>query len=133
MFSKGGLIIRLIDVVLILLLGFIGISDFTVKTQIKLPTGGNESPAIVKRQVLTIRVNSDTEFQLSCGDTFWPLITKISDVDALIQRVRDDWRAQGMDMMVIIYPDENTMIQTTVDLIDLCEMNGIPKSIHYEI
>ena len=41
--SKGGLIIRLIDVVLILLLGFIGISDFTVKTQIKLPQGIKKS------------------------------------------------------------------------------------------
>ena len=45
---KGGIIVRLIDVVFILLLGFISASDIVQKTQIKLPpqlvasTGGHE-------------------------------------------------------------------------------------------
>ena len=100
MFNKGGLIIRLIDVVLILLLGFIGISDFTVKTQIKLPTGGNESLVVMKQQVLTIRVNNDSTFQLSYGDTIWPLVHNLSDVEMFLQHVQKEWQSKGIDIIL---------------------------------
>ncbi len=130
---KGGLIIRLIDVVMILLLGFIGISDFSVKTEIQLPTGGNASPAIVKRQVLTVRINNNSEYILSDGDHLWPGIKSMAKLESMVLNLRNEWVAEGKDMLVIINPHEDTMIQTTVDMIDLCEMHHIPKSIHYEL
>ena len=130
---KGGLIIRLIDVVLILLLGFIGISDFSIKTEIRLPTGGNPSPAIVKQQALTVRINTDSEYILSDGDHLWPGITSRATLEDMILELRTKWIAEGKDMLVSIHPPEDTMIQTNVDMIELFELHHIPQSIHLEI
>ena len=49
---KGGMIIRLIDVVLITLLGFLGITDFEVKSQIKLPSAADNDQQEIKQQFI---------------------------------------------------------------------------------
>lgn len=128
--TKGGLIIRLIDVVLILLLGFVGISDFTVKTQVKLPQGKSETDVQMKKcQAIIIRIDKDGKFELDDGNF---KITGIND----IKRVEDElvgFKKIHNDIIAIIEPDLDTIIQITVDLIDICERNNILKSINYEL
>ena len=128
--SKGGLIIRLIDVVLILLLGFIGISDFTVKTQIKLPQGAQDScTPISKTQLVYVRVDKNGQFEIDDGENKNSGITYIYQVEEAIVEL---YKA-NKGLMVIIEPDLDTIIQTTVDLLDICEKYQIPKSINYEL
>ena len=45
---RGGTIIRLIDVVLIILIGFLGITDFEVQSQITLPSAVESGECEIK-------------------------------------------------------------------------------------
>jgi len=128
--TKGGLIIRLIDVVLILLLGFISISDLTVKTQVKLPQGVNESnTTIQKSQAVFIKIDKDGLFEIDDGINKTP---GISDINLIEQRLID-LKKSFHNLVVIIEPDPDSIIQIAVDLIDICEKNNILKSINYEL
>jgi len=128
--TKGGLIIRLIDVVLILLLGFISISDLTVKTQVKLPQGANESnTTIQKSQAVFIKIDKDGLFEIDDGINKTP---GISDINLIEQRLID-LKKSFHNLVVIIEPDPDSIIQIAVDLIDICEKNNILKSINYEL
>jgi len=128
--SKGGLIIRLIDVVLILLLGFIGISDFTIKTQIKLPQGADDgSSAAEKIQVIHVRVNKDGLFEIDDGARTKTQTREIQQVEQQIQQLYERYSK----IIIIIEPHLDTIIQTTVDLVDICEKYQIPKTINYEL
>ena len=128
--SKGGLIIRLIDVVLILLLGFIGISDFTIKTQIKLPQGAEQtSTPIRKMQVVRIQIDKKNNYEINSSDSHFNTLNDIYEVEKEIERRLN----VNPDLIVIIEPHLDTIIQRTVDLIDICEKYQIPKSINYEL
>lgn len=127
---KGGLIIRLIDVVLILLLGFIGISDFTIKTQIKLPQGTNEHNTLIrKRYVIYIRIDNKGRFEVDDGENKIANITELYHVEQEVKRLQQ----KRSDLVVVIEPHLDTIIQITVDLIDICEKYHIPKTISYEL
>ncbi len=128
--SKGGLIIRLIDVVLILLLGFIGISDFTVKTQVKLPQGATESNTPVENKIVVfVRILKNQTYEIDEGKQKAVNVAELKDVEAKLIELQNE---HG-NLVAIIEPDLDTMIQLTIDLIDLCEKNNIQKSINYEI
>ena len=128
--SKGGLIIRLIDVVLILLLGFIGISDFTIKTQIKLPQGVEDSNASIRKtQLIYIKADKNGKFAIADGTSKILGITNIYKVEQEVARLYNI----NKNIIIIIEPDLDSIIQTTVDLVDICEKYQIPKSISYEL
>jgi biopolymer transport protein ExbD len=128
--SKGGLIIRLIDVVLILLLGFIGISDFTVKTQVKLPQGANESNTPVEKKVVVfVRILKNQTYEIEDGKQKLMNVAELKEVEEKLVELQNE---HG-NLVAIIEPDLDTMIQLTIDLIDICEKNNIQKSINYEI
>lgn len=62
-FSSGGMIIRLIDVVLLLLFGFISISQITKKSIIALPKSVSVPPAMPDREeIVFIGVMRDGTF-----------------------------------------------------------------------
>ena len=127
--SKGGIIIRLIDVVLNLLLGFICISDFTVKAQVMLPKTINDSSQIQRQKIICIRIHENGQFEIDDG------ITKLLGITELHQVEQEMLRQKNLnpDLNVIIEPDVDSIIQITVDLLDLCEKYQIPKTISYEL
>ena len=64
---RGGTLIRLIDVVLIILLVFLGITDFEVKSQIKLPSAVESGQREIKQQFIFVDIKSDNRFEISDG------------------------------------------------------------------
>ena len=131
--NSSGLIIRLIDVVLILLLGFIGISDFTIKTEIKLPQGAKHGNDAVKKQAVFIRIDENKHYKIDAGDDNIKDFLKIKQVENELLKLRVQFRKENIDMVVVIDPHLDTIIQTTVNLLDVCEKYNIAKSIHYEL
>jgi len=128
--SRGGLIIRLIDVALIILFGFIAISDIKLKAQIKLPTGAPTSEPAAERHLVTVRIGPNGQFTLVDGEKQ----QAVPDLAALESTLRDRAKAdlrQRREMVVLIEPDEDSMIQLTVSVMDICEKYGIPKNINY--
>ena len=134
---KGGMIIRLIDIVLIILFGFIGISDIQIKRQIKLagkPLEQPESDEEPKETVqLFVLIHSKDRFELKVDETIFLEVNHIKSLRrALLDQRREAFNA-GKNFLVIIDPLEESTIQLMVDVYDLCEKEKINKSIDFQL
>ncbi|MFQ5633433.1 MAG: ExbD/TolR family protein, partial [bacterium] len=136
---SGSMLMRLIDVVLIILFGFIGISDIQNKTQLKLPGQSVDEPTIeeplqenVFVQVIIHEASRGPgEFEIVV-DGASPV--NLNDVAELRQRLRaldSRFKQTNQQMIVIIDPTEEVTMQRTVDIFDLCEQEDFVKSIDF--
>lgn len=149
--SKGGLIVRLIDVVLLLLLGFLLISDIVHKEQIKLPgpTGTRKNLTekseilpidvhVVEGDTTLLDVNPDTEYslkklaQLYCYYLVYQeeKVYYIRKIDKLEEHLLIT-QAMYDSVSVIINPHPNSIIQGTINLIDICRRHGLNRKFKY--
>lgn len=132
--SSGGIVIRLIDVAMIILFGFIAISDIKVRAQIKLPSEENEEQQNTdEKDPLLYFVKIDPAgFIVELDEQVIASTNDVKELETLLALKMQQSQASGEEMVVLIEPDENSMIQQTVDLLDICERNNIPKNINYE-
>jgi biopolymer transport protein ExbD len=128
---RGGLIIRLIDVVLIILLGFLGISDFEVKSQIKLPSNFESGKQEIKQHFVFLTIRGDNLFELVVEDNKVKQVEGIEVLEQLLIQLNYHFRQNFQQLIVVIEPDLESKIQTTVDIMDICEKNQILKSLSY--
>lgn len=136
----GGMIVRLIDVVLIILFGFIGISDIQNKTQIKLP--GKTQNAPVQSEIVTVTVLVAIEpgdyYEITVqeegeeGDEPFP-VQSLANLRTALQQLSEQIRSESKNMVVIIDPRENASMQQTIDVFDMCEEEGYAKSIDFNL
>lgn len=132
--NKGGLIIRLIDVAMIILFGFIAISDIKVRAQIRLPSQEENKIEQNEEEPVLLFVKVDLEQGYVVEENEQTLLTtrELGRLEAtLLARLREN-RAAGRKMVVLVEPDEDSQIQETVNVLDICERNEIPKNINYE-
>ncbi|MFQ5627952.1 MAG: ExbD/TolR family protein [bacterium] len=135
--GNGGTIIRLVDVALIILFGFIVISRLHT-SEIMLPT--EVEPTDEKQELYVLRVNimhdsrnRTDSFQLfdQSGKTEIATFSRIQDLESPL--LAEHKRRNGTrQVVVLIEPDKQSMIQHTVDVLDLCKKHGIPRNINYK-
>jgi len=135
--NQGGLIIRLIDVVLIILLGFLNISDFVLKTQIKLDSGKSTTTARVKTRLYNVfiveggfyrieDVQNDKKLEFAP-----PKEIALQEIELYLTNEFNQNTSQNVKTLVVLRSSENTKIQLTIDVLDICEKHKIPRSISY--
>ncbi len=129
--SKGGSIIRLIDVVLNILFGFMGITDFEMKSQIMLPSIIGIGNQEIKQQGVFLTISNDSQFVINDGNTVTKELQGIEALDQYVDQLNRSYLQNSIQMLIIIEPEQETMIQTTVDVMDICEKYQIPKSLSY--
>ena len=132
--NKRGLLLRFIDVGLILLIAFIAISEIEIVSQIPMPgTDEQAEPQEERAQTLVVvQVKEDSSFNLGRMEATDDLLS-LPDISSLEQQLislRDQERAQGNDIVVVIESDNLSQIQWTVDVLDLCDQYNIPKNIN---
>lgn len=132
--GKSGLIIRLIDVAMIILFGFIAISDIKVRAQIKLPSQDEEQqPEPGQRPVLLfVEIGLDKIVRITQDDQILIETTDLQQLETALVQTVEGIRTEGRKAVVLIDPDEDSPIQFTVDVLDMCERHSIPKNINYE-
>lgn len=129
--TQGGLIIRLIDIALIILFGFISISDIKVKAQIKLPTPMQEQTAKNEQLYVIVRINADNLFQIA--NTAESLhIETLPALEESLLSLRDDLLQKNQSLYVLIEPHEESAVQTTVYVMDICTRLNIAKNLAYD-
>ncbi len=130
---SGGMIIRLIDVVLIILFGFIAISDIQVKRPIRLPGPSREKQREQETRLEYIFVTID-------GAGFFTVKHdervrgKTNSVTQLKQQLVALARAlpENKQPLIVIDPARDAIMQRTVDVFDVCEEANLPKSINLQ-
>lgn len=148
----GGLIIRLIDVVMIILLGFLNISEFGIKAQIKLDSANSEVQQNETRMyfvmvspgggfVVTNNLDeqkimfSGTEAEVNSGSQ---TETDAEGIDEnlvklerfLVKKFREN-KQKSLETLVVIQSHPETKIQYAINVLDICEKNQIPRTISY--
>jgi len=133
--NKGGIIIRLIDVAMIILFGFIAISDIKVRAQIRLPAEQDKQErreSETEPVLLFVKINPQHGFVIMQNDVALLSTADLPELEATLANMLNHHQLNGEKMVLLIEPHEDSLIQHTVDVLDICERNGIPFNINYE-
>jgi len=134
--KKGGLIIRLIDVAMIILFGFIIISRLKM-SEIELPSTMKSSVTEIEKYIVRIKIYKDTinridRYVLFENDTELRDFKTIDELERILVTKHNLYREKDIQLVVLIEPDRDSIIQYTVDVLDLCTKHSISKNINYE-
>lgn len=132
---KNTFLIRFIDVGLIILFGFIIISDITVRSQIELP-GSDPTDQQEERDLVLFVINIDPDHQYRLSELFESSIIGtyqgIESLEAALRSLNRDIRSQGKSPVALLEPDDSVTMQRLIDILDLCDQIGIPKNVNVE-
>lgn len=128
------MIIRLIDIVLLCLFGFMVIADVDIKGSLSLPSkSATPHPQVeIKRKVfIEIEIDQNDVFRVGLFGQAKKQMTGIPSVEEYVNGLRAKIRKEeNSDIVVWIMPTELSMVQSTVSILDMCEKNMIPKNIN---
>ena len=126
MMSDSGIVIRLIDVVLILLFGFISISEIGSKSPVDLPKSEQMAYTMPdKESIILIGISTEGKFLIGKD------LDVISEFDALenyilIKQLENQKR--DIKTKVRIQSSWNTPVKYTLAVANLCDSLNIPKA-----
>ena len=120
---------RLIDVALIILLGFIAISR--LKTEyVDLPAPGKSKPQMQTPHEASLHVYRD-RFRLVDGGRKWNCNT-LNELENILVRHNRNYLKRRVKLIVTIEPHKSSIMQKLVDVLDICQRNKIEKNLNYE-
>ena len=124
---QGGIVLRLIDVVLILLFGFIAVSEVSQRTTISLP----ESTQVPlsnpdKEEIIIIGINKTGEYLV---DEESRKIDDILILEAYVREKQLEYQEFEAEIRIRIRSDRDAPAKYTMGLANLCDQLNIPKSI----
>lgn len=132
---RGGMIIRLIDVVLILLFGFLAISDIQMRRQIRMPGPSEEQklPEEKKDVYIFIKIDNQGQFAIEMDQTESFSTSDLSELRERLTKTADDTYARELNPIVIIDPALDASVQSVISVFDICEEERLPKSINVQL
>ncbi len=135
---RRGYLLRFIDLGLIILFGFLMISDITVISQITLPGKSDEPaelPADESQVFLGVSIDKDGRYQVVNLADKSPLHVNINSAEELqfvLSTIDDQNKAEGKVLNILIEPAPESHMQKLVDVLDVCERLAIQKNINTE-
>lgn len=125
MMSQGGIVIRLIDVVLILLFGFISISEISSKSVIHLPKSKQMVYSLPdKEDLMIIGITADGKFLIEDESE---IIDDFNSLKYFIVTKHEDNLKNKIETRVRIRSNWNTPIKYTIAVANVCDMLHISK------
>ncbi|MDZ7765860.1 MAG: biopolymer transporter ExbD [Melioribacteraceae bacterium] len=128
-------LIRFIDVGLIILFGFIVISEITVRSQIELPgSEPNESEEKRDLTLFVINIDPDNRYRLTDfeEETLYGSFTGINNLESYLRNLRNEIINNGKSPVALIELDETVTMQRLINVLDLCDQIGIPKNVNVD-
>jgi len=137
--ASRGFLIRFIDIGLIVLFGFLMISDIDSSSRVELGdtrSEQEESPEEVREQAFVlVEIAADGMYLVSDPRVEGDEVTA-EDSAALAQellRRRGAHRDLDVETVVLIQPDPSSLVQSTVDAMDVCDRLSLTKSLRMDI
>lgn len=120
---------RLIDVALIILMGFISISR--MKTEyVDLPSGGNGEAPQWKSHESRLRIYRNFfEFTDSGASR---RLKSASELEQALSRYQQNYHRQNIRLVLTIEPQKASLMQGLIDVLDICQRHKIDKNLSYE-
>ena len=136
--QRRGLIIRFIDIGLLILFGFLMISDLDKSSQIRIPGKVSWDQLItdvnqIQYLGVSIKENDDyeitdlTEKQVLHGDLESP-----EELQFFLETLRNRYDNEGKSLSVLIEPAPDSRMQRLIEVLDVCERLGIQRSINLD-
>lgn len=126
---NGTLMLRLIDVAMNILFAFIAISR--LKTEyVDLPSTGISQPQAQKPHEAFLNIY-DKSFKVEDMGRQWQC-RSLLEVENTLVSLNNRYLKQGNKLIVTIQPHRPTIMQTLVDVFDICQRNKIEKNLNYE-
>ncbi|MDQ7052836.1 MAG: biopolymer transporter ExbD [candidate division KSB1 bacterium] len=127
--NNNRLMIRLIDVALIILLGFIAISR--LKTEyVDLPAPGDAEPPRMRMHMADLHVYR-ARYVLVDGRRK-KQVRDLDSLERLLQRTKTVYRQKGAKLVMNIQPHRSSIMQDLIDVLDVCQRNRIEKNLNYD-
>jgi biopolymer transport protein ExbD len=131
--KKNTFLIRFIDIGLILLFGFVIISDITIRSQIEMPgSDPTISQEVIQHTLLIIEILPGNEFRVTEAETeiSHGVLTGLDQLASVLMGLNRHFVEIGKAAVAVIEPDDNISMQSLVDVLDTCDRLGIPKNIN---
>ncbi len=135
--ASRGFLIRFIDIGLIVLFGFIMISEIENISAVELAAIiDSEDPEVDEdRAFVTVGIAPDGSFAVSDGEA-GELAAGVVGVDVLgeiLDRLKVAYEVEDRAVIVLIRPHEDSIVQRTIDVMDVCDRLRLPKSLQMDL
>jgi len=139
--ATRGFLIRFIDIGLIVLFGFLMISDIDALSRVDLASEAVSMEVEVPsdpevRAFIIVEIGADGVYRITDSDEpdGEPAIAASPvALTAALTTVRSDHVESGLETVVLIQPHEASLVQATVDVMDVCDQLSLPKSLQMDI
>ncbi len=131
MMNQGGIVIRLIDIVLNLLFGFISISEISSRSVIHLPKSEQVAYSMPDKETLTIiGITAEGQFIIENEAV---TITDFNALKNYLVTKQEENEKNKIAMRVRIRSDWNAPIKYTLAVANFCDYRSIPKGMDVSI
>lgn len=129
---SGGVVTRLIDVVLILLFGFISISEIDRKSQIRL-SETKELPTISvdREQIVVVGILSPTNYVIEKGEGIY--FDNVVSVFRYIDGLQAEFKRRDKELKVRIRSNWYLPVKYALDIAVYCEHIGVERGLDVRI
>lgn len=125
--NRKGIIVRLVDVVLNLLFGFMCISQVQQHSQIKIAeTREFDVDRIDKEEIVFIGITNDGRFLVEDEQM---VISDVTELQNYIIMKRNEFQALKLKMRIRIRSNWDTPIKYSLWLSELCDQVGVAKGL----
>ncbi|MEX0780868.1 MAG: biopolymer transporter ExbD [Balneolales bacterium] len=130
--KKNSFLIRFIDIGLILLFGFVIISDITIRSQIELPGHEDSASGETENILLFLEIQEANQYKITEVETqlTYEEINGLSELEGLLLAIKEEKMADNFNISAVIHPQEDATMQQLVDVLDICDRIGISKNIN---
>ena len=135
---RRGYLLRFIDLGLIILFGFLMISDITVISQVTLPGKSEEQadPPTDESQIyMGVLIQNDGQYEivdLADRSQLHVGIKSAEELQFVLKTMDEQQRAAGKTLNLLIEPAPASHMQKLVDVLDVCDRLAIQKNINTE-
>lgn len=132
--KNSGFLLRFIDIGLIILFGFLIISDINSFTYIDMP-GSSQNKTATDPQEMTfvsVSISPRNMFTVEVRESGRVPCSNVEKggLEECLVEVESSLSRQGQRAIVLVQPSEASMVQRTVDVLDICDKHGILKNIN---
>lgn len=138
--ASRGFLIRFIDIGLIVLFGFLMISDIEAYSRVELADTASEVEERLdeedERAFLIVRIGAEGSFSVTDERSNLTASTPAGDLEDLAEALRTMsgfHEEEGLETVVLIEPDPASIVQFTVDVMDVCDRLSLAKSLRMNI